>query len=103
MPEPLPLFIARDHPALEGHFPGQPVVPGVVLLEAVHAALCEVVPGLRLAGVPQVKFLQPVLPGMALQLEWHWQGATNDRIAFSCLHGEQVMASGQLQLHTDPP
>ena len=29
--------IAADHPCLPGHFPGQPVVPGVVVLDRVLA------------------------------------------------------------------
>ena len=31
--------IAADHPSLPGHFPGQPVVPGVVVLERVLEAI----------------------------------------------------------------
>ena len=31
------LLIAADHPSLPGHFPGQPVVPGVVILDEVSA------------------------------------------------------------------
>jgi 3-hydroxyacyl-[acyl-carrier-protein] dehydratase len=58
------LSIAPDHPALPGHFPGQPVVPGVVLLdrliEAAEAALARPV---LVTGLPQVKFLAPLLPG----------------------------------------
>ncbi len=55
-----PLRIAASHPALPGHFPGHPVVPGVVLLERVAAA----VKAWRGAGVAalDVKFLQPLLP-----------------------------------------
>lgn len=34
------LRIGADHPCLPGHFPGRPVVPGVVLLDRV-AALAE--------------------------------------------------------------
>lgn len=52
------LCIAPDHPCLPGHFPGQPVVPGVVVLEE-GLALAEVVP----QHILQVKFLYPVLPG----------------------------------------
>jgi hypothetical protein len=58
------LSISPDHPALPGHFPGQPVVPGVVLLdhliEATEAALARPV---HVTGLPQVKFLAPLLPG----------------------------------------
>ncbi len=53
--------IARDHPALPGHFPGQPVVPGVVLLDWVAAALGRW-RGQRIVALAQVKFLRPLLP-----------------------------------------
>ena len=52
--------IAADHPALPGHFPGHPIVPGVVLLDEVLALVLVVYPGLA-AGLPQMKFLRPVL------------------------------------------
>ncbi|MFT8472436.1 AMP-binding protein [Acetobacter persici] len=49
--------VPHDHPCLAGHFPGQPVVPGVLLLEAACALLNE--PGFE---CDMVKFLHPVLP-----------------------------------------
>ena len=30
--------IAKDHPALAGHFPGNPIVPGVLILDEVMRA-----------------------------------------------------------------
>jgi 3-hydroxymyristoyl/3-hydroxydecanoyl-(acyl carrier protein) dehydratase len=58
------ISVPQDHPSLPGHFPGQPVVPGVVLLdrliEAAEAALGKAV---HVVGMPQVKFLSPLLPG----------------------------------------
>ena len=54
--------VPHDHPCLDGHFPGRPLVPGVVLLERVLEAV-EAAHGPRGAlGVPQVKFVQPLLP-----------------------------------------
>ena len=54
--------IDADHPALPGHFPGRPVVPGVVLLDRVAAAI-ERETGARVAALVQVKFIAPLLPG----------------------------------------
>ncbi len=54
--------IAASHPALPGHFPGHPVVPGAVLLDAVVAALpSQVGAAVRVTGIPVVKFLAPLL------------------------------------------
>lgn len=53
--------IPPSHPALPGHFPGQPIVPGVVLLDRVAAALERAGAG-RLARIDAVKFLAPLAP-----------------------------------------
>lgn len=60
--------VPADHPALPGHFPGHPVVPGVVVLEhVVEAALAGT--ALRLVAVPQAKFVSPLEPGVEAEIE----------------------------------
>lgn len=55
--------ISPQHASLAGHFPGNPVVPGVVLLDEVtHALIRHVGAGLRITGMPTLKFLSPLLP-----------------------------------------
>lgn len=61
--------IAADHPCLPGHFPGRPVVPGVVVLDRVLAA-AEALLGAAPATLrlPLVKFVRPLLPGEPARL-----------------------------------
>jgi 3-hydroxymyristoyl/3-hydroxydecanoyl-(acyl carrier protein) dehydratase len=62
--------IPLGHPALPGHFPGHPIVPGVLLLEEVLRAIAVRDRGLRPPGhLLRAKFLAPVLPGQEVALE----------------------------------
>lgn len=69
----VPLRVAADHPALPGHFPGKPLVPGVVLLERVAAAW----KAWRGAAVGKLdaKFVQPLLPGEEATITLHAEAA----------------------------
>lgn len=87
--------IAADHPSLPGHFPGRPIVPGVVLLDRVLDAVEALHGPLGALRLPQVKFLQPLLPGEAARVELD---ATPDaaRWRFRVLRGDSVLASGEI-------
>jgi len=85
--------IAEDHPALPGHFPGRPVVPGVVLLDRVVEAVAG---GRRAAGLPSAKFIRPVLPGQ--EVEVRSSPAGSGRIAFSCAVDGAEVARGTVLL-----
>lgn len=61
MPIAFHFSVPADHPALPGHFPGRPIVPGVVLLDQLLHAV-EQATGRRVARLEQVKFLRAVGP-----------------------------------------
>jgi 3-hydroxyacyl-[acyl-carrier-protein] dehydratase len=85
--------IAAGHPALPGHFPGTPVVPGVVLLDHVVAAV-ESGWKMRVVGFAQVKFLRPLLPECTVEL-FIERDAAGAR--FRILEGVHVVASGSIE------
>ena len=61
------ITVSAQHPALEGHFPGAPVLPGVVLLDEMLRVLELARPGERCAWrIGSAKFLRPVRPGETL-------------------------------------
>lgn len=86
--------ISADHPCLPGHFPGRPLVPGVVLLERVIDAIEAAhgpLTGLRL---PQIKFLRPLLPEDDAQIELDTVDATRWR--FRVRHDGEILATGEV-------
>ena len=84
--------IPEDHPALKGHFPGNPVVPGVVVLESVAQALASWQPGLVIVELPVVKFHHVLKPAQLFEIRL--QQKNEDGYRFECDCAGQVIASG---------
>lgn len=88
--------INADHPALPGHFPGKPIVPGVVMLDHIIAAVAAEFPAYQVNGIRKLKFLQPLLPDQtcAVQLAEVREG----RLRFECSQAGERIAEGNLLL-----
>lgn len=98
-----------DEAFLRGHFPGSPLMPGVLLAEAT-AQLAGVVaqsdptipplPGLKLTALRNVKILGSVTPGETITLEARVTGRLGNLVQATAraLHGETVLLTAELTL-----
>ena len=88
--------IGADHPSLAGHFPGHPVVPGVVMLGEVMTAIRETAKEyIEFVGVPSAKFISTLNPGEPLTIRLDQQG--DGAMEFTCTAGSRLIASGCLR------
>lgn len=89
------LHIDPEHPAFAGHFPGSPIVPGVVLLDEALQAIAGAT-GVSLAAceLRSIKFLSPLTPGVAVVLLSEVQ--SNGSIRFDILADQRKIATGSV-------
>lgn len=88
--------IGADHPSLTGHFPGHPVVPGVVMLgEVMNAIRGMTKERIEFVGMPAAKFMSPLNPGepLTIRLDQQGDGATE----FTCTTVSRLIANGCLR------
>lgn len=83
-----------DHPSLAGHFPGNPIVPGTLILERVIDAIAARHDELQVCEVVRVKFLFPLQPGQAFTILFHEQAG---EVSFECNLGKRVISAGKLK------
>ncbi|OGO04463.1 MAG: 3-hydroxyacyl-[acyl-carrier-protein] dehydratase FabZ [Chloroflexi bacterium RBG_13_54_9] len=98
--------VSVNEPFFQGHFPGQPIMPGVLIVEALAqvgavALLSQPENKGKLvffAGIDSFRFRRPVLPGDTLRLEVHltkMRGPVGKGSAKAEVEGQKV-AEGEL-------
>lgn len=89
-------YIRRDHPALDGHFPGNPLVPGVLLLTELLGIL-ERESGTACGPLTltSVKFMRQLRPGEPYVVRW--QLLPDQNIAFSVARKAEIIAAGTVR------
>jgi 3-hydroxyacyl-[acyl-carrier-protein] dehydratase len=101
--------VRGDEPFLRGHFPGQPLFPGVLLIEAA-AQLAGVVaqsdprfapmPGLKLTALRNVKIAGTARPGEVIRLEVRISGRLGNLVQaqVTATVGDRMVMQGDLTL-----
>jgi 3-hydroxymyristoyl/3-hydroxydecanoyl-(acyl carrier protein) dehydratase len=90
--------VAADHPVFAGHFPGRPIVPGVMLLEWAQAEISESLGRVpRELRVREAKFFSPLEPGQQAQLRFEPPARDATRCAFDIRRDDTVVARGTLE------
>ena len=85
--------VGHDHPCLPGHFPGSPLVPGVLVLDHVLAAIEAAQGPVGPLRLPQGKFVNPLRPGERARVELD---AGASRWRFRVLRDATLIASGEV-------
>jgi 3-hydroxyacyl-[acyl-carrier-protein] dehydratase len=94
------LCVEAKHPSLPGHFPGRPIVPGVVLLNRVITrAETWLGQPVSIAGLQHAKFTQPLLPGEEATLSLTLTGTA---LKFEITRDTDRIAQGSLNLSRGP-
>ena len=88
--------IQATHPSLKGHFPGNPVVPGVVILDEVINIIKTLKPDLTVDTIPMVKFTHPLLAEQEVSVEI--KEKSEMAISFMCSYNETKLVTGQITL-----
>lgn len=90
-----------DHAAAQGHFPGNPIIPGAVLLSEVLLAIeTDLGRNLRPCRIEAAKFVHPVRPGDRVSIDYSGSGESG--IRFRCTTGGKAVLAGTWGLPRSP-
>jgi 3-hydroxyacyl-[acyl-carrier-protein] dehydratase len=89
-------IVAAGHPAIPGHFPGNPIVPGVMIVDLVlDAAEDWLGRRLHVTELPQAKFVAPLRPGERADVTLVLKKST---LTYEVHHGDELISRGTLRL-----
>jgi 3-hydroxyacyl-[acyl-carrier-protein] dehydratase len=91
--------VPADSPWFSGHFPGEPILPGIALVYIVKQVVIEEAlkkgTKLQLHSLRRIRFTQPVRPGDTLSISINYEDTGEDILfSFKVIKRETVVSSG---------
>lgn len=95
------VHVPADCPFFEGHFPQEPILPGVAQVVLVTWVLQKALPGpCQVQAIRRAKFTSPVRPGMDLVLRLALEGP---RVLWRLAGPQGEVSSGEVSVHREAP
>jgi len=92
-------FVPVDSPWFEGHFPGEPILPGIAIVHTVEQAILKDIQKnnerVVLDELRRVRFVQPVRPGEELKITVLREDTGGEILfSFKVINKENIVSSG---------
>ncbi len=91
------LDVPAEHPSFTDHFPGDPIVPGALLLQWIFLKIEKLEPKIKITKVKSVKFLNAVIPRDNCKIEIGFL-SNNSFLSLKCVCNEKLICSGKLSI-----
>jgi len=92
-------FVPTDSPWFEGHFPGEPILPGIAIVHTVEQAILKDIlknnERVVLDELRRIRFVQPVRPGEELKITISKEDTGREILfSFKVINKENIVCSG---------
>ena len=87
--------VSGNSPWFSGHFPGEPILPGVALLGMVFDAIKQVCgENFKISRVKRIKFKQIIMPGDKIQIIAREKNSDNSLYTFQVMVDSKIACNG---------
>jgi len=89
-------IVNSSHPSISGHFPGNPIVPGAVIIENVIKAFSGSDDSREVVSLSTVKFIKPIGVNQKVSVNFH--SISTELISFECISNNVVSVFGRFKV-----
>ena len=89
-------IVNSSHPSISGHFPGNPIVPGAVIIENVIKVFSRSNDSREITSLSTVKFIKPIEVNQKVDV--NFLSISTELISFECISNNVVSVLGRFKV-----